>query len=69
MKRAEIKALADEYNAIIERGRELYAECGRMATRCNEIRKTIDEVAPNSYDPIALLFGAELDVDLEMIEE
>jgi len=64
MKNGELRALANEYNKVVEEGRVLYAKCEELAKRCNEIRQIIDREAPESYDPIALIFGGDMEVDL-----
>ena len=63
MKNREARALAQEFNDIVSRGRVLWEQASEMADRCNAIRKDLD-AAGVAYDRIALLFGGELDIDV-----
>ena len=62
--KADIKKWADEYNALQTKGADIWAELKTMADRMRLLRDSIDEIDPNCYDQVALLFGAELEVDL-----
>lgn len=63
MTNGEARALEREFNATVAEGRELWAKATNLAERCNWIRERLD-AAGVEYDQIALLFGAELQLDL-----
>ena len=63
MTNGEARALEREFNETVAKGRVLWEEATRLADRCNAIRAELD-AAGVEYDQIALLFGAELDLDL-----
>lgn len=63
MTNAEARALEREFNDTIAKGRVLWEEANRLANRCDAIRTELD-AAGVEYDQIALLFGAELQLDL-----
>lgn len=68
MTNGEARALAQEFNEIVTKGRVLWEEASKMAERCDAIRAELD-AAGVSYDQIALLFGAELELDLAGSDE
>lgn len=63
MTNGEARALEREFNETVAKGRVLWEEATKLADRCNAIREELD-AAGVEYDQIALLFGAELDLDL-----
>lgn len=63
MTNGEARALEREFNETVAKGRVLWEEATMLANRCDAIRKELD-AAGVEYDPIALLFGAELQLDL-----
>lgn len=63
MNNGEARALEREFNETVTKGRVLWEEATRLANRCDAIRKELD-AAGVEYDQIALLFGAELQLDL-----
>jgi len=63
MTNGEARALAEEYNDTVEKGRVLWEQITELGNRCNAIRAELD-AAGVEYDQIALLFGGELDLDL-----
>lgn len=63
MTNGEARALEREFNETVAKGRVLWEEATKLADRCNAIRAELD-AAGVEYDQIALLFGAELDLDL-----
>lgn len=63
MTNGEARALEREFNDTVAKGRVLWEEATKLAHRCDAIRKELD-AAGAEYDQIALLFGAELQLDL-----
>ena len=63
MKVGEARALAREFNEIVERGRVLWEQAKVLCDRCNDIREALDAEGVQ-YDEIALLFGGELDIEV-----
>ncbi len=63
MTNGEARTLEREFNETVAKGRVLWEEATRLADRCNAIRAELD-AAGVEYDQIALLFGAELELDL-----
>ena len=63
MTNGEARALEREFNETVAKGRVLWEEATRLADRCNAIRDELD-AAGVDYDKIALIFGADLDLDL-----
>lgn len=63
MTNSEARALEREFNQIIAEGRVLWEKATALANRCTAIREELD-AAGVEYDQIALLFGAELQLDL-----
>lgn len=63
MNNGEARALEREFNETVEKGRVLWQEATALASRCNEIKDALD-AAGVAYDPIALLFGGDLEIDV-----
>ncbi len=63
MTNGEARALEREFNDTVAKGRVLWEQATKLADRCNAIRAELD-AAGVEYDQIALLFGAELELDL-----
>lgn len=63
MTNGEARALEREFNEIVAKGRVLWDQAKEWANRCDAIRAELD-AAGVEYDQIALLFGAELELDL-----
>lgn len=63
MTNGEARALEREFNEIVAKGRVLWEEASALAKRCSHIRDRLDAEGVE-YDQIALLFGAELQLDL-----
>ena len=53
-----------EYNELTKSGRVLYEQLETMTTRCNEILEQVRE-ANVEFDEIALLFGCELQIEVQ----
>ena len=63
MTNGEARALEREFNEVVAKGRVLWEQATELANRCNAIREELD-AAGVEYDQIALLFGAELQIDV-----
>jgi hypothetical protein len=63
MTNGEARALEREFNETVAKGRVLWEEATRLEGRCNAIRDELD-AAGVEYDKIALVFGAELQLEL-----
>lgn len=63
MTNGEARALEREFNETVAEGRVLWEKATKLANRWNAIRAELD-AAGVEYDQIALLFGAELELDL-----
>lgn len=63
MKVGEARALEREFNETVAKGRVLWEQASALAARCNEIRDQLDQAGVD-YDPIALLFGGDLQIDV-----
>jgi uncharacterized membrane protein YcaP (DUF421 family) len=53
-----------EYNELVKSGRVLYEQLERTTTRCNAILEQVRE-ANVGFDEIALLFGCELQIEVQ----
>ena len=63
MTNGEARALAQQFNDIVARGRVLWEQATKLADEAHAIRGQLD-AAGVEYDQIALLFGGELEVDV-----
>jgi hypothetical protein len=60
----EAREFEREYNDLVKSGKVLYDQLETMGARCNEILEQIRN-AYVQFDEIALLFGCELQIDVE----
>lgn len=60
----EAREFEREYNELVKSGKVLYEQLETMTTRCNEILEQVRE-ANVEFDEIALLFGCELQIEVQ----
>lgn len=60
----EAREFEREYNKLVKSGKVLYEQLETMTTRCNEILEQVRE-ANVEFDEIALLFGCELQIEVQ----
>lgn len=60
----EAREFEREYNELVKSGRVLYEQLETMTTRCNAILEQVRE-ANVEFDEIALLFGCELQIEVQ----
>jgi hypothetical protein len=53
-----------EYNELVKSGSDLYKQLETMTKRCNAILEQVRE-ANAQFDEIALLFGCELQIEVQ----
>lgn len=68
MNKQEWLDLQNEYNEKIEKGTEMYSQMEEMGTRCLKIIEMAEQ-AGIPFDRIGLFFGADLEFDLDGVEE
>ena len=60
----EAREFEREYNELVKSGKVLYEQLERLTKRCNEILEQVRE-ANVEFDEIALLFGCELQIEVQ----
>ena len=59
----DIQNWANEYNETQEKGRIMWDQLKSMAKRMEFLKDSIDEIDPDCYEPLGVLFGASIDIE------